>query len=99
MSHVMLPGFPRTAHRQHRKTVPAWLCIVALGLCAWCYMTQSDRASAAGAQVRQQQQITQQLMQQRQAALARLAAVQSPAYVIAHAPSLGMVLGSWGDAP
>ncbi len=83
--------------RQRRVRLPAWLCLVAIGLAAWLYLAQSDRASAASAQLQQQQQIAGQLTAQRQSALAALGAVESPAYTLSHARLLGFVPGSWGD--
>jgi hypothetical protein len=80
-----------------RARTPIWLCLVIAGLAAWVYLGQTDRASAANAQLQDQQQLTQQLIVQRQLALANLGRVSAPAYVLAQAQALGMVPADWGD--
>jgi len=81
----------------HRARTPGWLCLVIVGLAAWVYLGQTDRVSAANAQLQDQQQLTQQLIVQRQLALAHLGRVTAPAYVLAQAQTLGMVPADWGD--
>jgi hypothetical protein len=80
-----------------RARTPLWLCLVIIGLAAWVYLGQTDRASAANAALQQQQQQAQDLLARRQVTLAELGHVMSPAYVLAHAQQQGMVPGNWGD--
>lgn len=74
-----------------------WLCLVVIGAMAWLYLGQTDRVSAANAELQVQQAQTERLLARRQLALAELGRVTSPTFILAQAQTLGMVPGNWGD--
>ncbi len=86
-----------TAPTTARPRTPIWLCLVLVAAAAWAYLSQADRVSAANARLEAEQQQTQQLVSQHQAALVELGRVTSPTFIFAQAQSLGMTLGDWGD--
>jgi hypothetical protein len=82
-----------------RARTPLWLCLSIVGLAAWIYLGQTDRVSAANAELQQQQQMTAGLLARRQEALAALGRVSAPSFILTQAQSLGMTPGNWGDQP
>jgi hypothetical protein len=82
-----------------RARTPLWLCLAIVGLAAWIYLGQTDRVSAANAELQQQQQMTAGLLARRQEALAELGRVSAPSFILKQAQSLGMTPGNWGNQP
>ncbi|MBA3826818.1 MAG: hypothetical protein H0X24_23350 [Ktedonobacterales bacterium] len=86
-----------TAPNATRPRTPIWLCLVLVAAAAWAYLSQADRVSAANARLEAEQQTTQQLISQHQAALVELGRVTSPTFIFTQAQALGMTPRDWGD--
>jgi hypothetical protein len=86
-----------TAPPINRPHTPIWLCLVLVAAAAWAYLSQVDRVSAANARLQAEQQQTQQLISQHQAALVELGRVTSPTFIFTQAQTLGLTAGDWGD--
>jgi Septum formation initiator len=101
---VMRLGGPTTQQGEKLSPIslrytPIWLCLLIVALTALVYLSQVNRVSAANARLQEQHSISQQLQQQHQQALAELAHVQSPEYVMERARSLGLHPTLWEDRP